>query len=149
MSDDLWIAPGPGVPAGLTIPSAELSERFSRSSGPGGQGVNTTDSRVQLTFDAAASTALTEIQRARVLRRLASRLDGGVLTVEASEERSQFRNRAVARERMATLLREALAPPPPPRRATRPSRGSVERRLAAKRRRGEVKQRRGRPPADA
>lgn len=142
---EVRIAPGPGVPQGLLIPAHELTERYSRSSGPGGQGVNTADSRVQLSFDVAASTVLTDAQRDRVLSRLARRLDGTVLTVDASEFRSQRRNRAAARERLAGLLREALAPPAPPRRATRPSRGSIDRRLASKRRRSEVKRQRGRP----
>ena len=144
--DDLRLAPGPGLPAGLDIPARELVERSSRSSGPGGQGVNTADSRVQLSFDIAASDALDDAQRARVLRRLASRLDGTVLTIDASEHRSQRRNRVAARERLAELLAGALAPPPPPRRATRPSRRAVERRLAGKHRRGEIKRLRAHPP---
>lgn len=145
MGGEVRIAPGPGVPLGLLIPARELTERYSRSSGPGGQGVNTADSRVQLSFDVAASAALTDAQRDLAVARLAGRLDGTVLTVDASEFRSQRRNRAAARERLAGLLREALAPPSPPRRATRPSRGSIDRRLAGKRRRSEVKRQRGRP----
>lgn len=137
--------PGPGLPDGLVIPDGELVERFSRASGPGGQSVNTTDSRVQLSFDLATTTVLTDIQRERALRRLATRLDGTVLTVDASEERSQFRNRSAARERLAAILREALAPPPPQRRATRPTRGSIDRRLTGKTRRGELKRQRRRP----
>ncbi len=137
--------PGPGLPDGLVIPDGELAERFSRASGPGGQSVNTTDSRVQLSFDLATTTVLTDIQRERALRRLATRLDGTVLTVDAAEERSQFRNRSAARERLAELLREALAPPPPQRRATRPTRGSIDRRLTSKTRRGELKRQRSRP----
>lgn len=142
---ELRVEPGPGVLGGLVIPASELVERYSRSSGPGGQGVNTTDSRVQLSFDVATSTVLSEAQRARLLRRLRSRLTVGVLTIDASEHRSQWRNREAARVRLAALLREAMAPPPPPRRATRPTRGSVDRRLASKRRRAEVKRQRGRP----
>lgn len=142
---DVWIAPGPGVPGGLLIPAGELVERFSHASGPGGQGVNTADSRVQLSFDVAASTALTEDQRDRVLRGLRTRLDGTVVTVQAAEFRSQRRNRAAARERLARLVRDAIAPPPPARRATHPTRGSVDRRLAGKRRRGEIKRQRARP----
>lgn len=144
---DLQISPGPGVPDGITIPAAELSERFARASGPGGQGVNTTDSRVQLSFDIAASTVFTEAQRARVLARLGVRLAGTVLTVDAAEHRSQRLNRTAARLRLADLLRSALAPPPPPRRPTRPSRGAVERRLATKRRRSQTKSERRRPGA--
>ena len=137
--DGLRIPPAPGLPRGLMIPAAELSERFARASGPGGQGVNTTDSRVQLSFDIGASSALTDAQRARLLDRLGPRLDGTTLTVDAAEFRSQRRNRAAARERLTSLISDALAPPPPPRRPTRPSRGSVERRLASKRRRSEIK----------
>ncbi|WP_086819407.1 alternative ribosome rescue aminoacyl-tRNA hydrolase ArfB [Allokutzneria sp. NRRL B-24872] len=132
------------VTASLVIPGVELAERFSRSSGPGGQSVNTTDSRVELSFDVAASTAFTsERQRERALERLATRLVDGVLTIAASEQRSQLQNRNAARDRLAALLREAIAPPPPPRRATKPSRGARERRLAAKRQRSDVKRGRG------
>ena len=145
---DLSVPPGPGVPDGLVVPVADLTERFARAYGPGGQGVNTTDSRVQLYLDLAATSAITEAQRARLLKRLAGRLAGTVLTIDASEHRSQHLNRTAARDRMAMMLRAALAPPPPARKATRPSRGAVERRLAAKRRRSEVKARRGRPDAD-
>ncbi|MGD8215311.1 alternative ribosome rescue aminoacyl-tRNA hydrolase ArfB [Aestuariimicrobium sp. Y1814] len=143
---DLVIPPGPGIPHGLVVPAAELDERFSRSSGPGGQGVNTTDSRVQLSFDIAASSSLSDTHRGRLLRVLGPRLVGTTLTVDAAEYRSQQRNRAAARERMAGLLRQALAPPPPPRRATRRTRGSVQRRLTAKRQRSELKAQRRRPP---
>ncbi|TDC49769.1 aminoacyl-tRNA hydrolase, partial [Micromonospora sp. KC207] len=87
----------------LIVPGAELRERFSRSSGPGGQGVNTTDSRVELSFDVAGSPSLTEPLRARALDRLAGRLVDGVLTVAASEHRAQLANREAARERMAAL----------------------------------------------
>src|SRR5688572_13975892 len=127
MSTDLTVTPS------LVIPGVELAERFSRSSGPGGQSVNTTDSRVELSFDVARSSAFTsERQRERALDRLSGRLVDGVLTIAASEQRSQLQNRHAARERLAALLREAIAPPPPPRRATKPSRGARERRLAAK-----------------
>ncbi|MDT7715978.1 MAG: ribosome-associated protein [Pseudonocardiales bacterium] len=123
----------------MLIPERELGWRFSRSGGPGGQGVNTTDSRVELLFDVAASTTLTEQQRARVLQRLSNRLVDGVLTVVASEYRSQLRNREAARARLAAMLRAALAPDPPTRRPTRPSRAARERRLADKRRRMLIK----------
>lgn len=145
----LRVPPGPGVPQGLEVPESELTEQFSRSSGPGGQGVNTTDSRVQLSLDLATTTALTDRQRERVLERLSGRLVGTVLTVDASEFRSQRRNRSAARERVASLLREALSPPPPPRRPTKRTRGSQRRRLEAKSQRGQVKQRRARPSDDA
>lgn len=139
---ELVITPGSGVPHGLTIPASELTERFARASGPGGQGVNTTDSRVQLSFDIAASSTLTEPQRARLLKNLESRLVGSTVTVDAADQRSQHSNRRSARERMADLLRTALQPPAPPRRPTRPSRGSNERRLAAKRIQAEKKRNR-------
>lgn len=119
----------------VSIPETELGWRFSRAGGPGGQGVNTADSRVELVFDVAASTAFTPAQRARVLERLSGRLVDGTLTIVAAEHRSQLRNRQAARVRLVTLLREALAPDPPPRRPTRPSRAARERRLADKRRR--------------
>ncbi|NDL56210.1 alternative ribosome rescue aminoacyl-tRNA hydrolase ArfB [Phytoactinopolyspora mesophila] len=135
--------PGPlRVRGSVVIPEAELRWRFSRSSGPGGQSVNTTDSRVELSYDLAASTALEPALKGRALRRLADRLVDGVITVSASEHRSQLRNREAAEARLTQILDEALAPPPRARRPTRPSRGSVERRLAAKRRRGETKRRR-------
>ena len=143
--NDLTIASGPGIPGRLVIPAADLTERFARSSGPGGQGVNTTDSKVQLSIDVAGCGSLSDGQRRRVLRNLESRLDGTVLTVSVTTRRSQIRNRAEARERMAALLREALAPPPPPRRKTKPTRGSVRRRIAAKKRRSELKSTRKRP----
>jgi ribosome-associated protein len=141
---DLVVGPGPGLRRGLVIPAVELVERFSRSSGPGGQGVNTTDSRVELLFEPGSSSALTPAQRERAVAALAGRLVAGRVSVVASEHRSQLRNRAAARERLEALLREALAPPPPPRRATKPTRGSQQRRLAGKKRRGEVKSGRGR-----
>ncbi|WP_043535237.1 alternative ribosome rescue aminoacyl-tRNA hydrolase ArfB [Salinispora tropica] len=121
------------------VPEAELRERFSRSSGPGGQGVNTTDSRVELSFDLAASPGLPESLRARALDRLAGRIVNGVLTVTASEHRAQLANREAARERMAALLRAAIAPPPKRRRPTRPSRAAKERRLTEKKRRSQRK----------
>ncbi|WP_119698329.1 alternative ribosome rescue aminoacyl-tRNA hydrolase ArfB [Microbacterium halotolerans] len=142
--DDLLVPSGPGAPRGLLIPAAELVEQFSRSSGPGGQGVNTADSRVQLSLDLASTSALDEVQRSRVLERLANRLNGTVLTVDSSEERAQRRNRVAARRRLAELLREAVAPEIT-RRPTRPTRGSQRRRLEGKRLRGETKRTRRRP----
>ena len=127
------------VTRSVVIPERELAWRFSRSSGPGGQSVNTADSRVELSLDVARSTALGPVQRARVLERLSRRLVDGVLTVKASEHRSQLRNREAALERMAKTLAAALAPPPPRRRPTRPTRGAVERRLADKKRRARTK----------
>lgn len=145
--DDLLIPAGPGCPHGLVVPARELVERFSHASGPGGQGVNTADSRVQLSLDLGATSALTDRQRERALRELGDRLTGSVLTVTASENRSQRRNRAAARERLAHVLRAALTPPTP-RRATKPTRASKLRRLADKRRLAEVKARRRRPDAE-
>ena len=138
--------PGPlRVTSRVLLPEAELSWRFSRSSGPGGQSVNTSDSRAELSFDVARSPSLDEPLRRRALDRLAGRLVDGVLTVAASDHRSQLQNREAAEQRLAQLLREALAPPPPPRRPTRPTKGSVERRLDAKKQRGQVKRDRSRP----
>lgn len=142
--DDLHVAPGPGIPRGLRIPAGELFEQFSRSSGPGGQGVNTADSRVQLSLDLATTTALNESQRARALDRLAPSLAGTVLSIAASEHRAQRRNRRAARERLASLLRDALAPEAV-RRPTRPTHGSRRRRLEAKRQRSQLKARRRSP----
>lgn len=137
--------PGLRISSGLTIPESELSWRFSRSSGPGGQGVNTADSRVELVWDAAGSAVLSPHQRERLLDRLAGRLVDGVLTIAASEHRAQLRNRDAARQRLVDLVSQALRPPAPARRATKPSRGSKERRLKAKQRRTDVKQLRQRP----
>jgi ribosome-associated protein len=123
----------------LLIPGSELHERFSRSSGPGGQSVNTADSRVELSFDVAQSAALPDWARVRITERLTGRLAGGVLTVAASEQRSQLANRQGARARMTALLRDAVAPPQRPRVPTRPGRGANERRLQAKRQRSGVK----------
>lgn len=140
--------PGPGLPAGLVVPAEELVERFSRSSGPGGQGVNTADSRVELLFEPGSSAALSPDQRDRIAERLAGRLVGGRIAVVASEHRSQLRNRASARERLSGILRDALAPPPQPRRATKRTKGSQTRRLEAKKRRSAIKLGRGRMPRD-
>jgi ribosome-associated protein len=131
------------VTGSLVVPAAALAWRFSRSSGPGGQGVNTADSRVELSVPPLDLPGLSDAQRARLAERLGSRLVDGVLTVAASEHRQQLRNRQAARERLAAVLRAALAPPAPARRRTKPTRGSQERRIAAKKRRGELKRRRG------
>jgi ribosome-associated protein len=124
----------------LVIPERELSERFSRSSGPGGQGVNTADSRVELSFDVAASPSLPAATRARMLTRLEGRLVGGVLTLASSEHRTQLANRRTARDRMGEVLTAAAAPPPRPRRPTTPSRRAQQRRLDEKRKRSRTKQ---------
>lgn len=117
----------------LTIPAAELQWKFSRSSGPGGQHVNTSDSRVQLTWKIVDSAELLE------------RYPSGSITVTVSEQRSQLRNREAALEKLASLLRDALAAPPPPRRPTKPTKGSTRRRLAEKQQRSTTKQQRQRP----
>jgi len=128
------------VSARVTIPDDELSWRFSRSSGPGGQHVNTTDSQVELRWDLASSTALSEHLRARARERLAGRLVGDTVIISASEHRSQHRNREAAKERLGALIRDAIAPPPPARRPTKPTRAAKERRLTSKRRRSDLKQ---------
>ncbi|HEX5427922.1 MAG TPA: alternative ribosome rescue aminoacyl-tRNA hydrolase ArfB [Pedococcus sp.] len=138
----LSVPPGPGLRRGLVVDAGELVERFSRSSGPGGQGVNTTDSRVELDFDPSTSRAVAALPRAtreRMLERLAPKLVGGRLVVVASEHRSQRQNRVAARQRLATMLRDAAAPDPQTRRPTRPTRGSQRRRVDAKKRRGQLK----------
>jgi len=127
------------VTSRLLIPASELRERFSRSSGPGGQSVNTTDSRAELSYDLAESDALPPLLKQRALQALAGRLSGGVITVTASEFRSQLRNREAAAARLSTLLTEATGPPPRPRRPRRPSRAARERRLADKQRRSQTK----------
>ena len=136
--------PGPVlVTSSWSVPEAELSWRFSRSSGPGGQSVNTTDSRAELSFDLARAASVPPHLRERALDRLTGRLVDGVVTVAASEHRSQLQNREAAEQRLAQLLREAVAAPPPQRRATRPTRGSKERRLEGKRQRSALKRGRG------
>jgi ribosome-associated protein len=127
----------------VVVPAAALDWRFSRSSGPGGQGVNTADSRVELSVRIDA-LGLTDAQRQRLVERLGGRLVDGVLTIAASEHRQQLRNRQAARDRLAAVLRAALAPPPPARRRTKPTRGSQERRIQAKKQRGELKRSRRR-----
>ena len=107
------------VTSRLVIPESELSERFSRASGPGGQGVNTTSSRVELSFDVSRSPAVPDDLRKRLLARLNSKLSGGVLTIVASEHREQLANRRAARERLATVLRQTVTPSMSKARCTR------------------------------
>lgn len=133
MPGDLHVQPS------VVIPEGELRWRFSRSSGPGGQSVNTTDSRVELSWDLSASSALSPLQRDRALERLSGRLVDGVLTVAAAEHRSQLRNRSAAQIRLSALVADAIAPPPRKRRPTRPSKRANDRRIAAKKRRGDLK----------
>jgi ribosome-associated protein len=125
---------------GHVIPEADLTWRFSRSSGPGGQFVNTTDTRVQLSFDLAGSDALPAELKERMLTRL-----GDQVVVVASEHRSQLRNRRAAEERLAELLEDATKPPPPPRVPTKPSKASQRRRVEAKKKHGRTKRLRNRP----
>ncbi|WP_369137916.1 alternative ribosome rescue aminoacyl-tRNA hydrolase ArfB [Modestobacter versicolor] len=127
----------------LVVPAGVLTWRFSRSSGPGGQGVNTADSRVELSVSPLALPGLSDVQRQRLVERLGDRLVDGVLTIAASEHRQQLRNREAARARMAAVLRSAIAAPPAARRKTRPTRGSQERRIKAKKERGQTKRLRG------
>jgi ribosome-associated protein len=133
MDGDLEIRPG------VVIPEGELRWRFSKASGPGGQGVNTTDSRVQVTFDLAQSPSVPDVLKARAIRRLGPRVHEGSITITAMESRSQWQNRRSARIRLMEVLRQAMASPPRQRRATRPTRGSVERRISEKKARGQVK----------
>jgi ribosome-associated protein len=139
---DLEVSPA------LTIPTSELEWRFSRSSGPGGQHVNTSDSRVELSWNIGNSAALSDAQRQRLVARLGRRLVAGAITVSASEQRSQLRNRESALSKLAQRVAEALAPDPDPRRPTKPTRGSVRRRQAAKEQRSATKRQRQTPPAE-
>ncbi|MGO4807686.1 alternative ribosome rescue aminoacyl-tRNA hydrolase ArfB [Arthrobacter sp. 2MCAF15] len=139
---DLEVSPA------LTIPASELGWRFSRSSGPGGQHVNTTDSRAELSWNVASSAVLSESQRLMLIARLGPRLIAGVITVTASERRSQLRNRELALAKLADLVAEGLGPGAAPRRPTKPTRGSNRRRLAAKEQRSATKRQRQRPIAE-
>ena len=136
------------VSPALTIPASELDWRFSRSSGPGGQHVNTSDSRAALSWNVAASAVLSDRQRLMLLQRLERRLIAGVLTVTASEQRSQLRNREIALAKLAEIVADGLAPEAAARRKTKPTRGSTYRRLDAKKQRAVTKRQRQRPPAD-
>lgn len=133
------------VRGSVAIPRAELRWRFSRSGGPGGQGVNTADSRVELRWDLAASEALPDPLKARALDRLAGRLVDGVLSVVVSEQRAQLQNRQIAERRLVALVAEAIAPPPARRHPTKPTHGSVQRRIDSKRRTSQIKGLRRRP----
>ena len=138
--EDLEVGPG------CVIPAAELTERASRAGGPGGQHVNKTASRVSLRWNVRRTQAVDETRRLWLLERLAARLTrDGDLIVHAQGDRSQYRNRILARERLAELVAEALRLPRQ-RRPTRPTRGSRERRLVSKRKRADVKK--GRRPQD-
>ncbi len=127
------------VRGSIVIPQSELMWRFSRSSGPGGQSVNTTDSKAQLVFDLASTTSVSGHLKTRAIERLGSKLVDGCIVITASEQRSQLQNRRAAEVRLAEILREAIAPPPRKRRPTKPSRAAVERRIKEKKSRGETK----------
>jgi ribosome-associated protein len=132
------------ISSSLDIPDSELTERFLRADGPGGQHVNRTESAVELRFDVAQSPSLPDAVRARVLARRDRRLtDEGVLVIQARRFRDQARNRDDARARLVEIIRSSLTPPKK-RVATRPTRASKERRLAGKKQRGAVKRDRGR-----
>lgn len=131
------------VTKSVFVPEHELQFKFSRSGGPGGQNVNTRDTKVEVIFDVTATPSLGPRQRERVLRKLQSRLDGeGKLHVVASDERTQGKNRELAVARLRSMLVEALAPDPPRRKPTRPGKAATERRIAAKKARGRLKRQR-------
>ncbi len=137
------------VTRSVTIPPGELSWRFSRSGGPGGQNVNRRETQVELVFDVAGSPSLGPRQRAKAMERLASKLDAsGRLHIVSSEARTQGQNREIALDRFRRVLADALRPDPPKRRATRPSARATERRLQSKRRRSLQKRERGWQPDD-
>ncbi len=134
------------VTRSITVPPSALRWRFSRSSGPGGQGVNTTDSRVELLVRLDEVDSLTEQQLARIHAALSHRMIERTLVIVAAEHRSQLRNRQAARDRAVDLLRRALTiPAPQKRKARKPSRAAKQRRLEAKKRRGQTKSLRRRP----
>ena len=128
------------VTRSVSIPRSEIELRFSRSSGPGGQHAQKSDTRVEAIFDVESSAALSDVQKRRVVARA-----GPVLRAVAQDERSQWRNRELATERLVETLREALRVPRR-RRATKPTKASVEKRLERKRRRSDVKRLRRPPP---
>lgn len=140
---------GQRVTRSVVIPDSEISFKFSRSGGPGGQNVNRRETQVELVFDVARSPSLGPRQRARAMERLASKLDSsGRLHIVASEQRTQGRNRDIVLERFRRMMADALRPDPPKRRASRPSRAARERRLQEKRRQAVRKRERGWRPED-
>ncbi len=131
----------------LVIPSKELKWRFSRSSGSGGQGVNTTDSRVELIFDINQSSVISSSLKERLLEQVQSRCTNGYLKVVATKERSQYKNRKLALERLKVLLRAGLSPPPKSRKMTKATFASQKRRITAKKHRSRLKEKRQRKPS--
>ena len=131
----------------LVIPANELQWRFSRSSGPGGQGVNTSDSRVELVFDLKSSSVISPFYKKRLIHQLDQHMSNGCLSILASEERSQYQNRKLALIRMASLIIEGLKPPPKERKPTKPTRNSQRRRIDAKKHRGTLKKQRQNKPS--
>ena len=139
-ADVVALSTGLDIAPGVRIPDGELLLRAITGSGPGGQHVNRSATRIELRWNIRTSRALTEAQRSRVMGKLASRLDSeGQLRIVAGEYRSQQQNRRAALDRLTTVVARALIVPPS-RKATRPTRASVERRLDAKRRRADTKQ---------
>ncbi len=131
----------------LIIPSKELQWRFSRASGPGGQGVNTTDSRVELVFNLKNSSAIGPFRKQRLLENLDTQLINGYIRIVAAEERSQHQNRQLALDKLAALIRQGLRQPPKTRKMTKPSNASQKKRLKSKKQRGAVKKRRQEKPS--
>ena len=135
------------INSSLIIPSKELKWRFSRSSGPGGQGVNTTDSRVELIFDIEHSSVISSFLKQRILKRLQSKCINGCINIVATQTRSQYQNRQLALSRLENLLQEGLRPPPKARKATKPTIAAQKQRITAKKRRSALKQKRQHKPS--
>lgn len=129
----------------VSIPLRELHFQASRSSGPGGQSVNTSDTKVELTFDLIKTEAMSPFLKERAIERLGKRVRDGVITIVSSEHRSQLMNKQAAQKRLQTLLADAISPPAPSRRPTKPSKSAQRKRVDEKTQRGQTKKLR-RPP---